>query len=130
MLRHDLREVEVPVAAVEEPDRELELVRPHEELGVVSAQLVEHGPPDEPCATPEGEEPGPVLLREHVVRVLRADDLEGHEVRLVFARRVHCPLEVAGQEVAVVVEDQHVVAASHSEPVVPRRRPDVCVARD
>src|SRR3954453_4136808 len=127
VLRDDLGSVDVAIAAVEEPQHELELVVPDEDLGVVAAQDVEHLTPHKPCASPERHQAHRAVLGEQVLRVDRAGDAEGNEVGILLLSHGDGPAQPVGQEVAVVVEDQDVVAARDGEPVVPGARAYVLV---
>ena len=130
MPRLHLRQVKVPEAAVVEPQHELELVGPHEDLGVVAAERLDHFAAHQHRASPEGEEAGPVGLGEDERRILRAHDLERHEVCVPFLGRSHGATQPVGWQVAVVVEREHPVAAGGCKAVVEPADANVPVAND
>ncbi len=111
-------QMQVPEPAVEEAHRELDLVGPDEDLGVIATQRREHRTAHQHGTAPEREQARRIVLVEAEVGALRAHDAKGHQVGLVLSCGDNRPPQAVWRQVAVVVEREDVDALRHREPVV------------
>ena len=116
----DIGHVQMTEPPVVEPQHQLELVAPHEDLRVVAVELLKRSAAYQHRAAPKAEQAGQVLVDvEAVCGVARARHSERDEIGVVALRLRDSPAETVRRQVAVVVEGQDVVAAGVGETVVP-----------